>query len=394
MKDNHNRKVFICLDKGFTRKNASANYVEYLAKALQSENMSVSIISISDKKDECNRWMQYQKMKYCNVYYDVSTPLRTIGARINLGFDMWNCILSCQIGEDDIIICYSDNYFMLKILQKESVLRKIKIINCVTEWHVAAQFKYGYFDMFNYWFYCLGFYKGIGCSKNVIAVSRKIEEYFYNKGCRTFILPPLIDSFEFPYQKKKNDDKIRFIYSGSFKNKDSMKDMLLGIAGLEKEKRQQIEFHITGRNSEKLKQIMIEMGDKWYKIADCVISHEWLSYEELVKLYQKIHFLFLARLDNRVTQSNFPSKIPEMMSYGIIPIMNKVGDCPEYYLEDGRDSILFDVCDTEACSKVVLRAVDLLPEQRRLMQCCAREKAEQIFHYKVWSKKIKGFLDE
>ena len=74
--------------------------------------------------------------------------------------------------------------------------------------------------------------------------------------------------------------------------------------------------------------------------------------------------------------------------------MNKVGDCPEYYLEDGRDSILFDVCDTEACSKVVLRAVDLLPEQRRLMQCCAREKAEQIFHYKVWSKKIKGFLDE
>ena len=71
MKDNHNRKVFICLDKGFPRKNDSANYVEYLAKALQSENMSVSIISISDKKDECNRWMQYQKMKYCNVYYDV-----------------------------------------------------------------------------------------------------------------------------------------------------------------------------------------------------------------------------------------------------------------------------------------------------------------------------------
>lgn len=394
MKNNHTRKVFICLDKGFPRKNASANYVEYLAKAIQSENMSVSVISIADKRDECNHWIPYQDMKYCNVYYNVSTPLRTIGARINLGFDMWKCIISQQISEDDIIICYSDNYFMLKILQRKSVSRRIKVINCVAEWHVAAQFKYGYLDIFNYWFYCLGFYRAIGCSKNVISVSHKIENYFHDKGCKTFILPPLIDSFEFPYQKEKNDEKIRFVYSGSFKNKDSMENMLLGIAALESKKRQQIEFHITGRNSGRLKQIIMELGDKWDKIADCVVLHEWLSYEELIKLYQEMHFLLLARVDNRVTQSNFPSKVPEMMSYGIIPIMNRVGDCPEYYLEDGKDSILFEVCNTESFSEAVSRAVDLPPEQRILMQHCARKKAEEIFHYEVWSKRIKCFLDE
>lgn len=394
MKNFHSRQVFICLDGGFPRENASANYVEYLAKAIQSEDMTVSVISTATDRDECGRWFQYQKMRYYNVYYNVSDPIKTAKARIEVGFDMWDSIASQQVSEGDIIICYTNNYFMLKMLQKKGVSRKLKVINCVVEWHLASQFKYGYFDVFNYWFYCMGFYRGIGYSKSVISISRKIDSYFRSKGCKTFILPPLIDPFEFPYQKGKNCDKIRFIYAGSFDNKDSMECMLLGIAGLDKEKRRQIEFHISGRNQEGLNKIIAKLGNEWKKIADCVIVHEWLPYEELIRLYQGMHFLLLARPDNRVTQSNFPSKVPEMMSYGIIPVMNKVGDCPNYYLEDGKDSILFDVCDADSCREAISRAMTLSSEQRISMQNDARAKAENTFYYEVWREKIKAFLVE
>lgn len=388
------QNVFICLDKEFPRKNAPANYVEYLGKALRSEETAVYFISIASKKNECNQWFQYQKMKYCNVYYDVSTPLKTAKARLKVGLDMWKCMISQQISEGDVIICYTDNYFMMKTLWANGRKKKVKVINCVAEWYLAHQYKYGYFDVFNYWYDCLGFYRGVGCGKKVIAISRKIDSYFRSKGCKTFILPPLIDPFEFPYHKEKKCDKVRFVYAGNFSNKDSMGNMLLGIAGLDEEKREQIEFHITGGNREGLNRVIAELGNEWKKIAECVIIHDWLSYEELINLYQRMHFLLLTRPDNRVTQSNFPSKVPEMMSYGIIPVMNRVGDCPNYYLEDGKDSLLFDACDADSCRKAISRAMTLSSEQRISMQNYARAKAENTFYYDVWREKIKAFLTE
>lgn len=37
-------------------------------------------------------------------------------------------------------------------------------------------------------------------------------------------------------------------------------------------------------------------------------------------------FMLLARTTSFMTIANFSSKVPEVMSYGIVPIANKVGD--------------------------------------------------------------------
>ncbi len=387
------KKVFICLDKQFPRKNASANYVEYLGKAIQDGNTNVYVISISEKRSECGQWVNYQHMQYCNVYYDVAKPVDTLRTRLKVGLDIWNKIEQQNIDEGDIIICYSDNFFLLKTIYKKSKLKGARVVNCVTEWHIAKQYKYGYFDIFNYWYYCLGFYKGIGCSKNVISVSRKLEKHFQQKRCRSFVLPPLTDPYEFQYNKEKCDDKIRFIYSGQFGKKDSMWIMLSALAALKDSDRKQMEFHVTGCNRLKLTEIINELPEeKNKKIIDYIVWHEWMPYKELINLYNQMHFLLIARPENRVTQSNFPSKIPEMMGYGIIPVMNKVGDCPEYYLMDGEDSILFNLCNVKECSEAISRAIALSSEQRTYMQRCVREKAENVFYYKKWSKHICKFL--
>lgn len=114
------KKVFICLDKQFPRKNASANYVEYLGKAIQDGNTNVYVISISEKRSECGQWVNYQHMQYCNVYYDVAKPVDTLRTRLKVGLDIWNKIEQQNIDEGDIIICYSDNFFLLKTIYKKS----------------------------------------------------------------------------------------------------------------------------------------------------------------------------------------------------------------------------------------------------------------------------------
>ena len=388
------RKVFICLDKAFPRKNAPANYVENLGKAIQSDETDVYIIGITEKPNECGRWIPYQSMKYTNVYYNTFDPLHTLKARLQIAFSMWTQINAKQIKKGDLVICYTDNYVLMKIIWAKSTLRKIKVINCVAEWYMPEQYKYGYLDVFNYWYDCLGFYRGIGCSGNVISVSRKLADYFQKRGCRTLIVPPLIDVNEFPYEENKNFDKIRFIYAGKFDKKDAMDAMLLAILGVEGEEKERIEFHITGADKTGIDNVLCQMQREHRDLADNIIIHEWMPYEELIKLYQQMHFLLIARPDNRVTQSNFPSKVPEMMSYGIIPVMNKIGDCPEVYLEDGRDSILFEECNEAGCRDVIRRVIGLSLGQRKCMQYNARQKAEENFHYQKWRKKIFNFINE
>lgn len=389
------KKVFICIDREFPRKSASANYVEYLGKAIKDRETEVFVIGVTSSNNEKQVWKEHEQLRYCNLSYDTSNQFKTLKARTQTGKRMWNKIQQTgDFSPGDIIICYTENYFILETLWKRATKKGIKVVNCIAEWHTAQQYKYGYLDVFNYWYRCVGFYRGIGISGHVITISKKLDDYFQKRGCKTLLLPPMIDSHEFPYEGLKNSDKIRFIYSGNYKGKDSMQVMLQAMTQLEEEELENVEFHLTGIGKQHFIHLREQIGESWKKVEQKITLHEWLEYSQLVQLYNEMHFLLIARPDNRVTQSNFPSKIPEMMSYGIVPIMNKVGDCPNYYLKDSEDSILFENCTVEECKKAIQEAIKMDKNTRISMQKRAREKAEQVFDYTGWRKKIKLFLAE
>ena len=385
-------KVFICADTEFPRKGAVSNYIETFAKALKVNQKDVYVIAVSHKQEEYTRWTEYNQIVYTSIYYDVSNKRNTLCARMNIGKKMWNCIYQNGVSSEDTIICYTNNFFFMKSIYTNAEKRKIKVINCVCEWHIAQQFKYGYLDIFNFWYYCLGFYCGIGISGNVIAISRKLEEFFVKKGCKVLRFPPLIDFPQGNIELNKPCEKIKFIYSGSFKNKDSMQVMLKAFAALPHDMKRKVEFHITGYSWEKLYKMSIVPQEIWENVRELLVVHEWMEYNELIELYKQMHFLLIARETNRVTLSNFPSKVPEMMAWGIIPIMTQVGDLPNLYLEDGVDSILFSQCDVSECCQAITKAINLTPEKRRYMQDCARKKAEMAFDYAQWSEKIGKFI--
>lgn len=385
-------KVFICFNNSFPRKNASSNYIQYLAKALLPYVDDVYLIGTTSEVEQAGKWVEYQGMVYCNIFFRNSSKKDNLYCRMMAGDAIWRKMKEKKITEGDVIICYSKNFFLMYSIYKKARKNKIKVTNCIVEWYTAKQFKWGYFDIYNYWYYRLGFAFGVGISKNVIVISRKLEEHFKKRGCKTLLFPPLADPYELEYKEIKLHDKIRFVYSGKFKKKDSMDVMLNAFMELEKDELSKVEFHITGNTkADILNELPIEKYD-YAKLKNVLFIHDWLTYDELVDLYNQSHFLLLARPENCVTLSNFPSKIPEVMGYGVIPIMTSVGDCPKLYLKDNIDSILFNDCSVEQCKNAIQKALALSDSERVRMQKNARKKAEEIFYYANWAKKIVDFI--
>ena len=385
-------RVYICADTEFPHRGATSNYIETLAKALCEKKVRTYIIAVSQDVHKSVDWIEYNDICYKTIPYDVSNPKKTFRARLSIGKEMWDCIHRKGIESGDTVICYTSNFFLMRNIYSNARKRNIKVVNCVTEWHTAQQFKYGYLDIFNFWYYCLAFYRGMGISRNVIVISKKLEEYFKKKGCRVLLFPPLIDFSTISTDAHESCDKTKFIYSGSFKNKDSMRVMLESFAGLSDEMKENIEFHITGHSYKKLYKMSGVSPETWETVKELVIIHSWMEYGELLELYRQIDFLLIARETNRVTLSNFPSKVPEMMAQGIIPVMTRVGDLPNLYLEDEIDSILFEECTVESCRSAIVEAFQMSDEERKNMRDNARKKAEDCFSHEKWADLIYKFV--
>ena len=93
-----------------------------------------------------------------------------------------------------------------------------------------------------------------------------------------------------------------------------------------------------------------------------------------------------------MTEANFPSKVPEIMCYGVIPVASRVGDYTRFYLKDGVDSIIMDGCSPEDIHAAISRCLALSPESLLDLSRNARLAAEKTFWYKNWTKKIGTFL--
>ena len=93
-----------------------------------------------------------------------------------------------------------------------------------------------------------------------------------------------------------------------------------------------------------------------------------------------------------MTRANFPSKVPEVMCYGIIPIVSKVGDYTDIYLKDGKNSIIFEGCSAQACLEALRRAINMSQTEKENLSQGARKCAENDFFYQKWEKRISDFI--
>ena len=200
----------------------------------------------------------------------------------------------------------------------------------------------------------------------------------------------MADIREYNTEHYEQSEIINIIYPANGMIKDSLIDMIKGISALPEDVLGKIIVHFTGVRHDFFQKN--NLMHEYLKIQNAIVVHDWLEYDELIDLYRHMDFILLARETNQMTRANFPSKIPEAMTYGVVPIVSKVGDYTSFYLTDMIDSIIFDGSYAQACSGALKKAASLSLQMRKRMSVQAQKTVETRFDYRVWAGRIRSFF--
>lgn len=385
------RRIFLCGDFKYPHGDAVANRMQYIAR--MAIDMGIEPFIISAGENNSKEWDSREKayihdgVKYKNVKRRAGNPFDFM----KRGISAAKLLKEEDVSEKDVVLV-SSVWPHYSLFLRKGAGAKLNIFFDVMEWFQPFQFKGG---CLNFWYQSYNYYfTHTAMSGNgVVVISHELENYYKKRGKKVFCLPLVLDPFNYPFQVRKPEKKLRLIYPGNPGKKDAMNVMLKGLDLLDKNERESIEFHITGVKRETIIDILSSESNLLERTKDIVSFHGWLDYSDLYDLYNQMDGFLLAKEDNLVSRSNFPSKVPELMSCGVVPVMNEVGDISDY-LHDGTDCILYGKCTPEDCVQGIKRLMNMPDKELRTMQNAARKTAEEKFDYRNWSKKVIDFLCE
>ena len=371
-------KALIITGNKYPRSGAASNYIQYFASMLIQCGYDVTVAGVRNES-VLNGKREHNSVRVVNVIPQNNDFLRRILYKYMYNMFLNGIIRKKKLSREDIIVDYSYDHRIYETVLKTRKKKHYVFACCPTEWFPKDLYD-GDFEQYTY----INENLRPQCDL-IFPISDKIEKHFKEKGCKTFKLPIMCDSIEYKYIPKKKE-KYKIILPANGKMKDALEEMLLSVVSILSENIDAFEFHIMGVAKE---QILTIIGRETFeRTSKAIVIHQWMSYEELVELYQSVHYLLLARDDNQMTQSNFPSKIPECMCYGIVPIMSNVGDAPKYYLKNQINGIVFEGCTVAACKEAICEALALNWNTYKLLSESARKTAETLFDYRQWSDRV------
>lgn len=398
MSEKRKSRVFICFDFKYPYQNANSNYIRNFAQAIaQNDNFDVIVIGAeqAEKAGALDSLETFNKTKYVNFQIPPATlPFRMVN---HLTFGRYLCqqLRIFSPTKEDYIILYNDYPDTSKRVLKEyrELNESGHVSSVVVEWFQPYQYKLARMNP-DYILWNYNFTKWLPKFKKIISISTYVSEHFERLGCNCLTVPCLSDisAQKAAIVEKNLTEKYHFTYVGAFVKKDAIAQMVQGLTLLDETELSRMCFHFTAITEENIKEDCGISEKEWEKIKNSLVFHGWMEYEDLLHFYQTMDFLVLAREKNVMTLSNFPSKIPEMMGYGIIPVCSDVGDYTAFYLENGKDSIVFQGCSKEKCAEAIRSALELSPEHLAAMKHAARKKVEDKLDFHNWSDALQAFL--
>lgn len=388
------KKLYIITNSSFPYGNANSNYIRYFASALSEIGWQVVVIG-SNMYKESEKNGEFKNIAYENLRFDGKKLPFHLRDHFLYGNQLGDVIDKLKIEEDAYVFVYSMYMDLVKtVLNKTKHLKPGHLSISMVEWFQPYQYRFGGLNP-DYLCWKYTFEKLVTKYPKVFPISRKLQDYYKNAGCKTLLLPIMADvsDNEFKLKERKISEPFHFIYPGDAGKKDSFDGLILALDSLTDDELSGIRFHFTILNKEKL-MTYADKGVNVEKLFKSMVFHGRLPYNELLALYSEMDFLFIAREKNVVTMSNFPSKIPELLCYGVVPVCSDVGDYADLYLTDGQDSIIFEGADKVGCLDGIKRAISITSEELNDMRLNARCCAEKRFDYHNWSEKIETFLLE
>lgn len=386
-------KLYIITNSSFPYGNANSNYLRYFALSLKNIGWQVQVIG-SNLSGDCQPKGEFEGIEYQNILLsELRLPFH-LSDHLAYGLKLRKVIKDVGISENDYVFVYSMYMDLVKTMLKEtSHLNQGHLAISMVEWFQPFQYRFGTKNP-DYICWKYTFENLVTKYPKVFPISRKLQGYYSEAGCKTLLLPIMADT-----ENNKNETlSVRiggvsnFIYPGDANKKDSFSGLIEAIDMLSKAEIEKIKLHFTLLQEKTVDAIIKEKHLNGEKIKKALVFHGKLEYQKLLELYKEMDFLLIPREKNTVTLSNFPSKIPELMCYNIVPVCSDVGDYADLYLTDSVDSIIIDGCSARDCIIGIKRVLAISNAELMEMKKNARKTAEQKFDYHNWSAKIEDFL--
>lgn len=380
------KRIFIQSYCKYPHGGALANYVENLSKAFSYAGYP--IVMITDLNEEYSVAEKKHYEMFDAVYIiKPSDDLEVRAQQIEQGFtiERLGAMKQEAITKNDIVVVLGirSEHMLNELFGYQEVIG-FKLICGVLELFTINDYKnQKAFYRFNHVINNL-YVRG----NAIISISDFIDEHFNKQGVRTYKFPPMID-FNSCRRVSKNVNKRKFIIPTG---KDSFGNMLKAFTELTEQELIHSEIHLCSVKECEVHEILGESA--WLKLKDYMIIHDWMRYEALEELYAEMHFLLIAREECQRTLANFPSKVPETMAYGIVPVVSEVGDYTKYYLEDGKNSIFINGDSIEEIVKSIRRAISMSEEEYKQYSDAAIECAKDRFDYRNWKMEIRNMIEK
>lgn len=391
------RRLFILTNDPVPFGTANANYIRNFSKAVAATGMEVIVIGMKSSSENSKLYCSesIERIQFWNFNESRIGGKNYLRVYFNYKKNYQEALNAFEAGENDYIIVYSTELDTAKAAIEYSLVPCEHKAFCEVEWFQPYQYKHGKLNLL-YILWRIGFQYRMREFQKAIPISTNLERLCIKNGCNTLVVPALVDTDDLRAERTTDDKYIHFIYPGSASDKDSFPCMMNALKRVDLEIRRRVRFHLTGSMSyEKLMDILGSDRNVLEEIKDNLVFHGWLTYDDLMTLYGKSDFLLIARARNVVTLSNFPSKVPEMMSYGVVPVCSDVGDYTEIYLRDGIDSIQFENDSVSSCADAICRAIEIKESSNLAkMQEAARETVKEKLDYRNWGDRIVAFLQE
>ena len=204
-----------------------------------------------------------------------------------------------------------------------------------------------------------------------IAISRELEKFvlkYKGRSALCITVPILVE------EPDRNDKTVAYekdeytvpyiLHTGTMlEQKDSISKILHAFARFEKETASKCRLVFTGPHANskcKYLPLIRELG-----IEGSVDLLGMVSEERVASLQRHAAMTIIYKSDNIQTRNCFPTKLGEMLIYGIPVITTTVGDA-NYYLEDGKSALIIKPDDEDSLVQCIRFILDNPAEAKRI----------------------------
>ncbi len=226
----------------------------------------------------------------------------------------------------------------------------------------------------------------------LIVISGYLENYYKIYNIKITKIPPILDIEKIkPSIEKKQKDCLKICYTGTPAKKDCLNEVFEALEkattiGLN------IKLNLAGVSETDVLSYQIFKKRNIKNVPDYIICHGKIPHQEALNLVKSSDFSILFRLNTRMSNAGFSTKLVESLAAGTPLLANITGDmgdilCNEY------NSLICSSVNSEEIFLIMRKAYFLVEQEHLNMRINARMTAEQNFDFRHYSKKINQFLN-